>query len=79
MRLLGCSKEAKLVERKVCFILDADHGAEGRLVQRSGSPAEGDQGKSFHNLREGLWAETAQSALTVILNGSPVVGLFQYP
>ena len=63
-------KEAKLVERKVCFILDASNGVGGwgqTSVQRSTVPYWQPGGKSFYRQREGLHAETAQSALTGIL------------
>ena len=55
------NKETRLVERKVCFILEAgSQGGRRTPVQR---PAIG--GKSFYRRRER--AETAQAALTGIL------------
>ena len=50
------NKEARLVERKVCFILEASNPAVGRHRARA-----------FIGEGRGLHAETAESALTVIL------------
>ena len=66
------NKEARLVEREVCFIWDAgNQGWEsgGRAVScpKADSLPLQPVGKSFYRLREGLHAETAQAALTVIL------------
>ena len=64
------NREARLVERKVCFILDASNwGGEIDLCPKADSlPAPRQSGgKSFYRQREGLHAERAQSALTVFL------------
>ena len=62
------------MERKVCFISDASNWAgEGGRPSRGRHPSTPNHhhrqslGKSFCRWREGLHAETAQSALTVIL------------
>ena len=62
-------KEARLAERKVCFILDAgNRRVWDRCLSKGWLPVPHSQsvGKSFYRWR-GLHAETAQSALTVIL------------
>ena len=47
------NKGAKLVERKVCYILESGHLAGGQtLVQRLTSPDWQSVGKSFYRLRE---------------------------
>ena len=58
-----------LVERKVCFISDAGNlwGRAYTGPKANSPPHPQLVGKSFYRLREGLHAETAQSALTVIL------------
>ena len=64
------SKQARLVERKVCFNSHAgNQSGEGwqKLVQRSTSPPLTISGaRAFIDRWRGLHAETAQSALTVI-------------
>ena len=57
------------MERKVCFILDAGNlwGRAYTGPKANSPPHPQLVGKSFYRLREGLHAETAQSALTVIL------------
>ena len=59
------------MERKVCFIWDAGSGAgegEGGFLSRGQLPHPRQSGgKSFYRHREGAHAETARSALTVIL------------
>ena len=68
VRRSKANKEARLVERKVCFILDASNRRGGRTsVQRATPHHWRSVGKSFYRWREGLHVETAQSALTVIL------------
>ena len=64
-------KEARLVERKVCFILDVNNRGggvgEGRLLSKGWPPAPDNQGtRDFIDRERGLHAEK-QSALTVIL------------
>ena len=75
---LKANKGVRLVERKVCFISEAGNlslggGGVGRVgrtcVQRPTSrPCWQSVGKSFYRRREGLYVETAQAALTGILN-----------
>ena len=76
------SKEARLVKSKVCFILDAGNGDEewvvegGRLSKGlTPSPPDNQWARAFMDRGRGLHAETAQSALTVILKLSSVVWL----
>ena len=64
------NKEARLVERKVCFILDVGNWVGGGQtpVQRLTPPNPDDHGaRGFIGRRRGPHAETAQSALTVTL------------
>ena len=76
------SKEARLVKSKVCFILDAGNGDEewvvegGRLSKGlTPSPPDNQWARAFMDRGRELHAETAQSALTVILKLSSVVWL----
>ena len=56
------------MERKVCFILDAGNcGGGWTPVQRPTPPADNQWARAFIDGGRGLHAETAQSALTVIL------------
>ena len=64
------NKEARLVEKKVCFILDTgNQGGRADICPKADSlpPTLQLVGKNFYSLRKGLHAETAQSVLTVIL------------
>ena len=65
------NKQARLVERKVCFHSDACNWlGEGwqKPIQRSTPPLLTTSGaRAFIDRQRGLHAETAQSALTVIL------------
>ena len=71
----GCSllknqKEARLVERKVCFILDAGSwgwGKGGRLSKGRLPPSYNQPARAFIDGGRGLHAGTAQSALTGVL------------
>ena len=57
-----------MVEKKVCFILDAGNGRGGLTpVQRPTPPTDNQGARAFIDRRRGLHAETAQAALTVIL------------
>ena len=64
------NKEASLVERKVCFILEAsNHGGVWTPVQKPTPHPLCWQsvGKCFIGWRRGIHAETVRSALTVIV------------
>ena len=64
------NKEAKLVEMKVCFILEAGNlrRGEGGLPSKGRLPATDHQwARAFIDRGRGLHSETAQSALKVIL------------
>ena len=67
------TKEARLAERKVCFILDACHWegvGQAGLLSKGRLPYTDNQGaRAFIDLQTegGLHAETARSARTVIL------------
>ena len=68
------SKEASLVERKVCFILDAGNGGGGEggrgrvdTCRKADSPRHNQGARAFIGWGRGLHVETTQSALTVIL------------
>ena len=66
------NEEARLVEMKVCFILDAGNkwgGWGGRTpVQRPTPPSPDNQGaRAFIDRGRGLHVETIQSALTGVL------------
>ena len=61
-------KEARLVERKVCFISDVQMLAtwrEGRHQSKGWLPHGQSVNKSFYRWMEGLHVETAQSALEI--------------
>ena len=61
-------KLAKWVERKACFILDVSNGEWGEAPVQRPTPSADNQGaRVFIDRQRGLHAETAQSALTVIL------------
>ena len=69
------NEEARLVERKVCFILDTSNGEWGKTpVQRLALPLppllshDNQWARTFIDRGRGLHVETAQSALTDILN-----------
>ena len=68
---LKAKKEASFVERKVCFILDADNQGMMDSCPQAGSlptPSLPVSGQELYIVRErGLHAETAQSALLVVL------------
>ena len=54
-------KEAPLVEKKVCLILDADNQRVGRCLSKADSSSLHNSqsvSMSFHRLREGLHVET---------------------
>ena len=56
------------MEKKVCFILDAGNCGGGRTpVQRLTPPTDNQWARAFIGGGRGLHAETAQSALMVIL------------
>ena len=63
------NKEARLVGREVCFISEAGSlaGEGQRPVQRPTPPTDNQWARAFIDAGRGLHAETAQSALTVIL------------
>ena len=64
------NKEARLVEKKVCFILDASkHGAVDFCQKDDLPPPTTDNQwtRAFIDQGRGLHTETAQPALTVIL------------
>ena len=66
------NKEARLVERKVYFVLDAGNGGGewdmGGLLSKGQLPTTDNQwARAFIDGRRGLYVETAQSTLTVIL------------
>ena len=74
----SCSKanirEARLVERQVCFILEAGNQGEGGLLSKGQLPTANQRARAFKGELQGcigggrgLRVETAQSALTVIL------------
>ena len=61
-------KKNRLMERKVCFILDAGNQGRGQTpVQRPTPFPDNQWARAFIDGGRGLCAETAQSALTVIL------------
>ena len=66
------NKQARLVERKVCFISDAcNHVGSGggrKPIQRPTLPTDNQWARAFIGGGRGPHAETAQEALTVILN-----------
>ena len=64
------NKEARLAERKVCFILEASNGGRGRAdscPKAHWPPTDSQGARAFTDGGRGLRAETAQSALTLIL------------
>ena len=65
-------KEARLVERKACFILDAGNqgwgvGEVGLLSKGRLPPTDYQWRSTFRDGERGLHVETAQSALRIIL------------
>ena len=68
---LRAVKEARLVERKVCFISDADiwdGASRGQTsVQRPTPPTDGQWARALIDRRRALRVETTQSSLAVIL------------
>ena len=70
-------KEARLMERKVCFLLCQQPEEKANSCPKANSlptsPTYIQQARAFIGRGRGLHAETAQSALTVILKWSPVV------
>ena len=63
--------EARLVERKVCSVLDASSCGEGGLLSKGrlppSHPHDNQWARAFIGWGRGLHAETTQSALTLIL------------
>ena len=56
-------KEARLVERKVCFILDVGDGGQGYTCPKATSPHWESVGNSFYSLREGGYMQKQHSQL----------------
>ena len=68
-------KEARLVERKVCFILDVGDGGRGYTCPKATSPHWESVGNSFYSLREGGYMQKQHSQLwQSSWNRSSVVG-----
>ena len=77
------SKEARLVERKFAlFLMPAAQGDRGRLQSKGRLPLNGNKVARAFIGRQGLRAETAQSALTVtlkvVISGQTSVILIKY-